>query len=75
MTLEIRKEEETNFNILPNGKRIDFLDIKNSTICELKPFNPRGMQQGQKQLNMYMQELQTIPRFQGVQWKTVLDFY
>ncbi|SEA67405.1 Restriction endonuclease fold toxin 9 [Arachidicoccus rhizosphaerae] len=39
---------------LPSGKRIDFLDIKNSTIYELKPFNPRAMQQGQKQLNMYI---------------------
>ena len=60
---------------LPSGRRIDFLDINNRTIYELKPFNPRAMQQGQRQLNMYMQELQTMPRFQGVQWKTVLDTY
>lgn len=60
---------------LPSGKRIDFLDINNRTIYELKPFNPRAMQQGQKQLNMYMQELQTMPRFKGIQWKTVLDTY
>jgi hypothetical protein len=60
---------------LPSGKRIDFLDIKNSTIYELKPFNPRAMQQGQKQLNMYMQELQTMPQFKGINWKTVLDTY
>lgn len=60
---------------LPSGKRIDFLDIKNSTIYELKPFNPRAMQQGQRQLNMYMQELQTMPQFKGINWKTVLDTY
>ncbi|MGB4415557.1 MAG: hypothetical protein WBI53_11850 [Paludibacter sp.] len=60
---------------LPSGKRIDFLDINNSTIFELKPFNPRAMKAGQNQLNMYMQELQTMPQFKGVPWKTVLDTY
>jgi hypothetical protein len=60
---------------LPSGKRIDFLDINNRTIYELKPFNPRAMQQGQMQLNMYMQELQTMPQFKGINWKTVLDTY
>lgn len=60
---------------LPSGRRIDFLDIKNGTIYELKPFNPRAMQAGQKQLQMYMQELQTIPQFKGINWKTVLDTY
>lgn len=60
---------------LPSGRRIDFLDIDNSTIYELKPFNPRAMQQGQNQLNTYMKELQTMPRFQGVDWKKVLDTY
>jgi RHS repeat-associated protein len=44
---------------LPSGKRIDFLDIKNSTIHELKPFNPRAMRQGEKQLNLYLQEMQS----------------
>jgi hypothetical protein len=60
---------------LPSGKRIDFLDINNRTIYELKPFNPRAMQQGQRQLNMYMKELQTIPEYKGFNWKTVLDTY
>lgn len=60
---------------LPSGKRVDFLDIKNSTIYELKPYNPRGIQTGTQQLHIYRQELQTMPRFQGVDWKTVLDFY
>lgn len=60
---------------LPSDKRIDFLDVKNGIIYELKPFNPRAMQQGQRQLNMYMQELQTMPQFKGINWKTVLDTY
>jgi hypothetical protein len=60
---------------LPSGKRIDFLDIRNSTIFELKPFNPRAMRAGQNQLRMYKQELQTMQQFKGVNWKTVLDTY
>ncbi|MGG5578834.1 hypothetical protein ACPDHL_16075 [Myroides sp. C15-4] len=60
---------------LPSGKRIDFLDINNATIYELKPFNPRAMKAGQKQLNIYKSELERMQRFKGVQWKTVLDTY
>ena len=60
---------------LPSGKRIDFLDIKNSTIYELKPFNRRAMRAGQEQLDMYEKELQTMPEFKGVEWKKVLDTY
>ena len=33
------------------------------------------MKQGQKQLQMYLHELQTMPEFQGWQWTTVLDTY
>jgi YD repeat-containing protein len=60
---------------LPSGRRIDFLDIENGVIYELKPYNPRAILQGQKQLQMYKQELETLPRFQDIQWKTVLDTY
>ncbi|GHV15297.1 hypothetical protein FACS1894169_06250 [Bacteroidia bacterium] len=60
---------------LPSGKRIDFLDIPNQTIFELKPFNPRAMKQGQIQLNMYLKELQTIQEYKGFNWKTTLDTY
>lgn len=60
---------------LPSGKRIDYLDIKNRTIHELKPFNPKSFKQGQKQLRTYKQELESMPRFEGIKWKTVLDFY
>lgn len=60
---------------LPSGKRIDFLDVKNGIIYELKPNNPRAILQGQKQLQIYMKELQSIPRYQGINWRTVLDTY
>ncbi|TJZ53570.1 hypothetical protein FAZ15_16145 [Sphingobacterium olei] len=60
---------------LPSGRRIDYLDIENGIIYELKPFNPRAMKAGQNQLDMYMKELQKMPRFKGINWKTVLDTY
>jgi len=60
---------------LPSGKRIDFLDKTNGIIFELKPFNPRGFREGQKQLNRYKSELEQIPDFKGINWRTVLDTY
>lgn len=60
---------------LPSGRRIDFLDIQNQTIYELKPFNPRAMKAGEKQLQMYKTELESMQQFQGIKWKTVLDTY
>jgi len=42
---------------------------------ELKSFNPRAMKAGQKQLDLYLEELQTMPRFKGLQGKTILDTY
>lgn len=67
---EIGKE----FRLL-SGKRIDFLDINKGIIYELKPNNPRAIQQGQRQLDMYLKELQSIPEYKGFNWKTVLDTY
>jgi hypothetical protein len=60
---------------LPSGRRIDFIDIPNSTLYELKPFNPRAMKAGENQLNIYKKELESIPRFKGIEWKTLLDKY
>lgn len=66
---------------LPSGRCIDFLDIKNGIIYELKPHNPRAILQGQKQLQLYLQEvqspamLQKYPQLRGIKWKTVLDTY
>ena len=45
---------------LPSGRRIDFLDIPNATIYELKPNNPRAIKVGMKQLERYKKELETI---------------
>ena len=60
---------------LPSGKRIDFIDLENKIIYELKPNNARAIRQGIKQLQMYMKELQSMPRYEGIQWRTVLDTY
>jgi hypothetical protein len=61
--------------VLPSGRRIDFLDVQNGIIYELKPNNSRAISEGQKQLQRYMQELQSLPEFQGTNWKTILDTY
>ena len=60
---------------LPSGKRIDYLDIKNNTIFELKPNNPRAIKQGNKQLETYKNEISEMKRFQNIDWKTYLDTY
>jgi hypothetical protein len=60
---------------LPSGKRIDYLDIENGLIHELKPFNPRAMKAGEKQLQLYKTELESLPEYQGISWKTILDTY
>jgi RHS repeat-associated protein len=60
---------------LPSGRRIDFLDVRKGIIYELKPNNIRAIKSGEKQLQMYMNELKTMERFRGIKWKTVLDTY
>lgn len=60
---------------LPSGKRIDFLDIENGIVHELKPYNPRSIKAGNRQLNGYIEELKTMPRFKGISWKPKLDTY
>ena len=57
---------------LPSRKRIDFIDLENKIIYELKPNNPRAIKQGYKQLEMYKQEVESI---YGKGFKTVLDTY
>lgn len=67
--------------VLPSGKRIDFLDMKNGIIYELKPNNPRAIAAGQKQLQLYLKELKSsamlekYPQLRGIEWKIVLDTY
>ena len=60
---------------LPSGKRIDFLDILNNKIFELKPFNKRALKAGQKQLDMYEKELRSMIRFKDIEWEQILDTY
>ncbi|UCA62270.1 hypothetical protein KB553_23500 (plasmid) [Chryseobacterium rhizoplanae] len=66
---------------MPSGKRIDYLDINNGKIHELKPLNPTQLKAGEKQLQMYLEELQSPaaikanPRLKDVQWKKVLEAY
>jgi RHS repeat-associated protein len=57
---------------LPSGKRIDFIDLANKTIYEYKPNNPRAIAEGTKQLQGYLQEVESL---YGKGWKTVLDTY
>lgn len=54
------------------GIRPDFVDFSSKTIYELKPFNPRQIQLGTKQLNNY--KLLFEQRYGGM-WNTVLNFY
>ncbi|HWZ03836.1 MAG TPA: RHS repeat-associated core domain-containing protein, partial [Mucilaginibacter sp.] len=61
--------------VLPSGKRIDFLDAKNGIIYELKPNNARAIRQGEQQLQIYLNELKSMPEFKGINWKKVLDVY
>lgn len=57
---------------LPSGKRIDFIDFETKTIYELKPYNPRAMKGGEKQLQQYLKEVEK--KF-GDGWKVKLDTY
>ena len=50
------------------GIRIDYLDMDNKVIYELKPFNPRSVKQGVRQLEKYNQKLDGM-------YKMVLEVY
>lgn len=54
------------------GIRPDFVDFNTKTIFELKPFNPRGIKSGTKQLEKYKS---IFDDKYGGDWKTVLEFY
>ena len=54
------------------GIRPDYVDIPNKKIFELKPYNPRGIHLGIKQLQRYKTVFEK--RFGGT-WETFLDFY
>jgi Restriction endonuclease fold toxin 9 len=54
------------------GIRPDFVNFATKTIYELKPFNPRQIQAGIKQLNNYKS---LFEQKYGGTWNTVLDHY
>ena len=57
---------------LPNGMRVDFIDLENKIIYELKPNNPRAIKAGLNQLSEYLKEVESV---YGKGFKTVLDKY
>ncbi len=57
---------------LPSGKRIDFIDLDNKIVYELKPNNPSAIKSGQKQAQEYVNEL--IEEFGG-EWTIIIDTY
>ena len=58
--------------VLPSKKRVDFIDFETKTVYELKPYNPRQINNGNKQLKNYIEELN---RIYGPGWKGILDTY
>lgn len=54
------------------GIRPDFVDFTIKTIYELKPYNPRAIREGLKQLDRYKSAFEET---YGSGWKTVLDTY
>jgi hypothetical protein len=57
---------------LPSGTRVDAIDFQNRTIRELKPDNPRAIEEGKRQLQGYIRELQ---KEFGGKWTGILDTY
>ncbi|MDQ8821343.1 hypothetical protein RFF58_10105, partial [Streptococcus ruminantium] len=57
---------------LPSGKRVDFVDFDNNIVYELKPNNPNQIKKGNKQLQGYIDELESIT---DQPWTGVLDTY
>ena len=61
--------------VLPSGKRIDFLDVAQGVVYELKPNNPRQIAKAGRQIAGYIAELSSMPRFAGINWTSVLNLY
>ena len=41
----------------------------------LKSFNPRAIKAGERQLELYKRELESMPEFRGTIFNTILDTY
>ncbi|MEW6618173.1 MAG: RHS repeat-associated core domain-containing protein [bacterium] len=57
---------------LPSGKKVDFIDLEKKIIYELKPNNPSAIKLGEKQLQNYLKEVESL---YGSGWKTILETY
>jgi hypothetical protein len=57
---------------LPSGQRPDAVDWTNRVVRELKPDNPRAIREGNRQLERYRQELESMT---GEPWSPHLDLY
>ena len=51
---------------------MDYIDFETKTVYELKPYNPRQIKIGTKQLEGYLKEIEEVF---GDGWTTVLDTY
>ncbi len=64
--------------VLPSGRRIDYLDIDNGIVYELKPNNPSAISSGKTQAQGYVDELielgKTNPKF-NKDWTYIIDTY
>ena len=58
--------------VLPSGKRVDYIDFETKTVYELKPHNPNQIRNGKKQLQKYLEEIESVF---GKGWTSVLDTY
>ena len=59
--------------IKTTGNKIDFLDIANGIVYELKPNNARAIARGVKQAERYVAELEKL--FPGSSWEIIIDRY
>jgi len=59
----------------PSGRRVDFIDIPNGKVYELKPNNPRATRDGMKQLERYVKELKEHPTLGHIEWEGILEVY
>ena len=57
---------------LPSGLRPDAVDFTNRVVRELKPNNPRAIARGKRQVQQYLNELQSL--FGGT-WTSFVDTY
>ena len=63
------------FVIPGTRKKIDFLDVANGVIYELKPNNPRAISRGLRQAGGYANLLSQLPEYANKVWKVVIDVY